>query len=574
MQRICALFIGLFLFASASFAQVPHSKHVYILAEENRSYEDLIGSPDMPYLNSLIKQYGLATQFYSNQHSSLPNYFWVTAGQPVTMDDVTDQTFDVDSILRRVIQNGLTYRSYAQGIPYAGFSDMYYNSYMKRHAILPWYSDMGGQNPVNINATPSGEMLKHLPMTQWTQDAANGALPNFAFLTPDSAHDMHDCPTTLSQCLQLADQFLQGAISPLLARPEFQPGGDGLLILWADEADLDVDNRCSSTVMNGCGGHIVVAMIGPNVKPGFKSTQTYHHESVLRTMMEALGLPGPYPGAADSAPDMAEFFKPGNTAGITISSPTSGTTVSGPMHLVANATASGPSTPIEAMHVYVDDQLVYHVGSSSIDTIIPLSLGAHNVVVQAWQNDGMLYKNSLSVNSSAGITISSPGTGATVNGWMHLLADGSANSASTPITAMHLYVDDQLVFHAGSSSIDSVVPLSAGGHNVVVQAWQTDGTLYKKSLSVNSSVSANGIMIGSPSNGENVGASMHMVAAAASNNPINTMHLYVDDQLVYRVYSGSMDTTVPLSPGSHYVVVLAWDSWGTLYKTSITVTAN
>jgi len=57
------------------------------------------------------------------------------------------------------------------------------------------------------------------------------------------------------------------------------------------------DNRCSATVSTGCGGHILVAMIGPQVKAGFKSTATYHHPSVLRTMLEALGTTANFPSA-------------------------------------------------------------------------------------------------------------------------------------------------------------------------------------------------------------------------------------------------------------------------------------
>ena len=38
-----ALLIGV-----SAFAQVPRSKHVYIVAEENRSYEHIIGSASMP----------------------------------------------------------------------------------------------------------------------------------------------------------------------------------------------------------------------------------------------------------------------------------------------------------------------------------------------------------------------------------------------------------------------------------------------------------------------------------------------------------------------------------------------
>lgn len=321
-SRIPSLLFVLLALASASFAQVPRSKHVYIVAEENRSYEHIVGSADMPFLNGLIAHNGLATEFYSNQHSSLPNYFWLTAGQQVTMDDATNATYDVDNIVRRLMKGGLSYKSYAQGIPNAGFADMYYNAYMKRHAILPWYVEMGGrtgvQDPkdarrwlVDLKAQMPAEMARHVDMNQWLADVAGGNLPNFAFITPDGDHDMHNCDTVpLSTCLQIADQFLKDNLTPLLARPEFQPGGDGLLIIWADEADLDgIDDRCSATIKTGCGGHVVVTMIGPNVKQGYKSTTTYHHENVLRTIMDALGLPSPYPGAADSVGNMAEFFK-------------------------------------------------------------------------------------------------------------------------------------------------------------------------------------------------------------------------------------------------------------------------
>src|SRR5438046_681044 len=86
---------AVWLIASACFAQIPRSNHVYIVAEENISYEHMVGNTtDMPYLNSLIARGGLATQFYADQHSSLPDYFWVTAGQPITNNNETTSTFD------------------------------------------------------------------------------------------------------------------------------------------------------------------------------------------------------------------------------------------------------------------------------------------------------------------------------------------------------------------------------------------------------------------------------------------------------------------------------------------------
>lgn len=47
---------------------------------ENRSYEEVIGSPSAPYLNGLARRYALATGFYAITHPSLPNYIALTGG--------------------------------------------------------------------------------------------------------------------------------------------------------------------------------------------------------------------------------------------------------------------------------------------------------------------------------------------------------------------------------------------------------------------------------------------------------------------------------------------------------------
>lgn len=389
MNRSQLTTIGKFLVALAlvsglsAFAQVPRSNHVYIVAEENRSYERIVGSPAMPYLNSLLAKGAVATQFYSNEHGSLENYLIVTSGQYLTHNNSTLAVFNVDNIERHLLTNGKTFKSYAQTLPYAGYTGLYSGAYMKRHAPLPYYTDMAN----------SSLLKDHDSTTQLAKDIANGTLPNFAFITPDGNHDMHNCGTDLSICFATADNFLKTTIGPLLASPPFQPGGDGVLIIWADEADLNTDNRCSATVLTGCGGHILVAMIGPQVKAGYKSTTTYHHPSVLRTMLEALGTTANFPAAANTAPDMREFFK-GNAGGatangITISAPTASTVAGPSVHAVADAKAPAPIT---ATFIYVDNVKVAAVSSSHIDTMLNLAKGTHNVVFQAWDSQGNVYK--------------------------------------------------------------------------------------------------------------------------------------------------------------------------------------
>src|SRR5947209_17812948 len=103
------LIIVLALFASVNvFGQVPRSNHVYIVAEENRSYEHIVGSASMPYLNSLLARGGVATQFYSNEHGSLENYLIVTSGQYLTHNNDTLAVFNVDNIERHLLTNGKT----------------------------------------------------------------------------------------------------------------------------------------------------------------------------------------------------------------------------------------------------------------------------------------------------------------------------------------------------------------------------------------------------------------------------------------------------------------------------------
>jgi hypothetical protein len=46
--------LGLLLSSSIVWAQVPQSMHIWILTEENHSYESVIGNPAMPYFNSQL----------------------------------------------------------------------------------------------------------------------------------------------------------------------------------------------------------------------------------------------------------------------------------------------------------------------------------------------------------------------------------------------------------------------------------------------------------------------------------------------------------------------------------------
>src|ERR1041385_598024 len=83
-----------------SSGKIPVVSHVFVLVEENHSYESVIGNSAMPYTNQLANQYALATQYFANRHNSLPNYFMLTVGDLVTTDDTFSGTVKSDNVAR------------------------------------------------------------------------------------------------------------------------------------------------------------------------------------------------------------------------------------------------------------------------------------------------------------------------------------------------------------------------------------------------------------------------------------------------------------------------------------------
>ena len=58
----------------------------------------------------------------------------------------------------------------------------------------------------------------------------------------------------------------------------------------------------------GGGGHIAGVLVGAHLpETGCVSDTIFHHESILRLSLRALGVEE-FPGAAATAPDLGEFF--------------------------------------------------------------------------------------------------------------------------------------------------------------------------------------------------------------------------------------------------------------------------
>lgn len=361
-----AIFLMLALTVSA--AQVPRSRHVVVVMEENHGYSSVIGNSAMPYLNSLANQYGLATQYYANTHPSIGNYFMTTAGQIITNNDSYNGTVNADNLVRHLLNAGVTWKSYAEGLPYVGYTGGDTGLYIRHHNPFTYLSDV-------MNSQVQKQNL--VPFTHFAQDLNNQALPEISFVIPNRDDDAHD------GSLQQADSWLKNNIAPLIQNSAFQQ--DGILIITFDEAS-DSDQQHG-------GGHVATVVIGPKVVPGGRSSTLHQHQSLLRTIGEAVGL-NSFPGYAESSNDMSELFRNSVGYGVMVSSPLNNSSDSNPVHFVATAKSN---YPIIAMAIYVDNRLLWKQNVSSINTYLTLTAGAHYVVVQAWDQQQKVYKTALNI---------------------------------------------------------------------------------------------------------------------------------------------------------------------------------
>lgn len=91
-----------------------------------------------------------------------------------------------------------------------------------------------------------------------------------------------------------------------------------------------------------------------------------------------------------------------------------------------------------------------------------------------------------------------------------------------------------------------------------------------------SAVAFAGVAVSSPAPNSAVGSPVHVVASAASStgHPISAITVYLDNQIAYSINGASVNTNVNAAAGSHLLVVQAWDSAGTVYKTPMTITVG
>ncbi len=259
----------------------PQLSHIYFILMENNGYANIVGNAKAPYINSLIAQYGLATNYHGVAHPSQPNYLALFSGSTQGISDDENYDFSGPNLADQLEAQGKSWRMYEQNVPLDCFTGASANkgedgsgNYARKHN--PAISFTG------ISTVPA----RCQNITDFTH--FDPAAADFEFIVPNQCNDMHDCSVATG------DKFLRDFVPHILNSDAWQQNGV-LFIIWDEDTPYQ-NNR------------VPLLVISPDIPKGFRSNAMHDHYSLLRTVEDAWNL-GCLQEAC-RANNLAEFFPP------------------------------------------------------------------------------------------------------------------------------------------------------------------------------------------------------------------------------------------------------------------------
>ena len=246
-------------------SSVPHLGRVVVVIFENKSRDRVLGSADAPTFAKLARRGATLTNYRAVAHPSLPNYLALVSGstQGIT-DDCTSCVVAGRSLADTLAAASRTWKTYAEGLPQAGFTGPFAGRYAKKHDPFVYFH--------RVTAAPK-RLRRIVPLTVFQKDLAAGTLPDYSLVVPDLCNDMHDCPVATG------DRWLARFLAPLLGNPQLR--GGAVFVVFDESDDSDI----------GGGGIVPAIVAGPLVRAGASSAAVFDHYSLLRTIEDGWGLP-------------------------------------------------------------------------------------------------------------------------------------------------------------------------------------------------------------------------------------------------------------------------------------------
>lgn len=271
---------------------LPVYDHIVIVVEENKNYDQIIGSDKARYINHLRKEGANFTQAYAEEHHSQGNYFWLFSGsnQDVGFDDVipdqdnnSNYPFKASNLGQQLIAKGLSFKGYSQSLPAIGSTVDVKGLYARKH--VPWISFANVPNGTTVETSSN---LRFADFPEIQKNYKN--LPTVSFVIPDLRYDMHNGLPKNS--IRRGDEWLAKNLD---AYYHWAKDNNSLLIVTFDE---DQDGMLLPGLTNPGSkiktrrNRIATIFAGAHIKPGdYPEGKGITHVNILRTIEAMYGLP-------------------------------------------------------------------------------------------------------------------------------------------------------------------------------------------------------------------------------------------------------------------------------------------
>lgn len=164
-------------------------------------------------------------------------------------------------------------------------------------------------------------------------------------------------------------------------------------------------------------------------------------------------------------------------AGVTVTSPSNGQTLQGPVNFVGSATTSC-AKGIGSMGIYTAPyQLAYVVNGAKLNTNLSLTPGTYHTVVEEWDNCGGASTTpvTITVTNQAGVHLTAPSNGQQVSSPVNFAATATTNCAKG-VGSMGIYTAPyQLAYVSNGPNLNTNPVLNPGTYNTVVVEWDNCG---------------------------------------------------------------------------------------------------
>ncbi len=246
---------------------LPAFTHIYIIVMENKEYGSIVGSSRAPYINSLIRRYGLATNYTAVAHPSEPNYLALWAGSTFGIRDDSVHNIAGRNVADQLAAHGRSWHVYAQDLPRICSTVSAAYGGVDLVGAAGWYAR---KHEPAINFTDiSGNWSRCSRITRLSSFSPTAA--SLELIVPNMTNDMHD--GTIAQ----GDGFLHAFVPRITGSSAFP---SSLLVITWDEG---------YTTLGG-GGRVATIVISPRARAGYRSATAHNHYSLLRTVEDTWGL--------------------------------------------------------------------------------------------------------------------------------------------------------------------------------------------------------------------------------------------------------------------------------------------